>query len=552
MACDCENKSGEPRPGINTWGCGCNKMPEEPKRKGVVKFCDICDPCNETVSNVRLCAFVVPTLEEGRYYKNSFIFAQDEDAVYYISDDRSEIPFGSRPKFISDFDPADPEAKYKDAVVYDVKNRVAYIYGDDGERISFALAETPVTGVVEGDGITVTVNGGEYTVAVDETVARADDLHSVTVLATNHTAQIVALEGRATVLEADVADLDERLIHTDDVADTANELAVQARTEAQAAAQAAADVASELAGKQNTLTPGSNISIVNNEISATDTTYGTFEGTDGTGPGVAGLVPAPTTAQTSMYLKSDGTWAQIPTVVINDFVGTDGTSSGASGLVPAPVATDAGKFLSANGSWETIQAGGIPTDATFWGQTYDATSNSVNGNINFPVNNSTTYSIIKTYGGRQSRIDFLTNNTIAVAPGGTNVIHFVVLANTEMGILLDKSINSNGHGIYAYGSGAAFGSGIYPDGNNLRLRANNAIYVERASGTGNNPQIKSVADPTAAQDAATKNYVDSIYPVGAVCTSTSATAPTIAGGTWTEIGTQTIGSSTVHYYERTA
>lgn len=549
MACDCENKSGEPRPGINTWGCGCNKMPEEPKRKGVVKFCDICDPCNETVSNVRLCAFVVPTLEEGRYYKNSFIFAQDEDAVYYISDDRSEIPFGSRPKFISDFDPADPEAKYKDAVVYDVKNRVAYIYGDDGERISFALAETPVTGVVEGDGITVTVNGGEYTVAVDETVARADDLHSVTVLATNHTAQITALEGRATVLEADVADLDERLIHTDDVADTANELAVQARTEAQAAAQAAADVASELAGKQNTLTPGSNISIVNNEISATDTTYGTFEGTDGTGPGVAGLVPAPTAAQTSMYLKSDGTWAQIPTVVINDFVGTDGTSSGASGLVPAPVATDAGKFLSANGNWETIQAGGIPTDATFWGQSYDATSNSVNGNIRFPTDTGTS-SIVKANNRYSSSVQ-ISGNSIGLQPGGWSL---PVLEVTSGSVNISKDIQLTVDG-YIYGSngGATTASvAISKTNGNIRLGANNNIWVARASGTGSNPQIKGVADPTAAQDAATKNYVDSIYPVGTVYTSTSSTAPTIAGGTWTEIGTQTIGSSTVHYYERTA
>lgn len=52
--------------------------------------------------------------------------------------------------------------------------------------------------------------------------------------------------------------------------------------------------------------------------------------------------------------------------------------------------------------------------------------------------------------------------------------------------------------------------------------------------------------------AATKGYVDSIYPVGSVFQSTSSTAPTIAGGTWTSIGTQTIGSSTVYYYERTA
>ena len=130
MSCNCEEK--EPRHNINTWGCGCNKMPDEPRRKGVVKFCDICDPCNQKVSNVRLCAFVVPTLEDGRYYRNSFIFVQEDDSTYYISDDKSEIPFGSRPKFIDDFDPTDPAIKYKRTVVYDIKNKKSYVYGEDG------------------------------------------------------------------------------------------------------------------------------------------------------------------------------------------------------------------------------------------------------------------------------------------------------------------------------------------------------------------------------------------------------------------------------------
>lgn len=64
--------------------------------------------------------------------------------------------------------------------------------------------------------------------------------------------------------------------------------------------------------------------------------------------------------------------------------------------------------------------------------------------------------------------------------------------------------------------------------------------------------LANVTDPQLAQDAATKNYVDSFYPVGSVYSSTSSTAPTFAGGTWTNIGSQTIGSSTVYYYERTA
>lgn len=133
--CNCDKKKSDntPRPGLNTWGCGCQQMPPEPKRrKGVVKFCDLCDPCNRKVPTVKLCAFVVPTLEDGRYYRDSFVFVQEDDSTYYIGDDRTEIPFGSRPKFIEDFDPTDPTIKFKRTVVYDVKNKKQYVYGDDG------------------------------------------------------------------------------------------------------------------------------------------------------------------------------------------------------------------------------------------------------------------------------------------------------------------------------------------------------------------------------------------------------------------------------------
>lgn len=133
MSCNCNE---QPRKNLNTWGCGCNKMPQEPiGRRGVVKFCDICDPCKQSGSNVRLCAFVVPTLEDGRFYRNSFIFVQEDDSTYYISDDKSEIPFGSRPKFIDDFNPDDPTIKYKSTVVYDVKNKKGYIYDPEGNRM---------------------------------------------------------------------------------------------------------------------------------------------------------------------------------------------------------------------------------------------------------------------------------------------------------------------------------------------------------------------------------------------------------------------------------
>lgn len=64
-----------------------------------------------------------------------------------------------------------------------------------------------------------------------------------------------------------------------------------------------------LNAKQNTLTAGTNITIASdNTISATDTTYSNFTGTDGTSAGAAGLVPAPATTDAGKFLKADGTW----------------------------------------------------------------------------------------------------------------------------------------------------------------------------------------------------------------------------------------------------
>ena len=70
---------------------------------------------------------------------------------------------------------------------------------------------------------------------------------------------------------------------------------------------------------QDKLTAGTNVSIsAQNVISATDTTYSAFTGTDGTAAGSAGLVPAPATTDAGKYLKADGTWGTVqagPTVV---------------------------------------------------------------------------------------------------------------------------------------------------------------------------------------------------------------------------------------------
>lgn len=76
------------------------------------------------------------------------------------------------------------------------------------------------------------------------------------------------------------------------------------------------DLTTGLATKQNALTAGSNVQISNDTISATDTTYSPFTGTDGTTAGTSGLVPAPATTDAGKVLGADGTWVTGgPTVV---------------------------------------------------------------------------------------------------------------------------------------------------------------------------------------------------------------------------------------------
>lgn len=90
------------------------------------------------------------------------------------------------------------------------------------------------------------------------------------------------------------------------------------------------DLKNALNAKQNKLTAGANITISGDTISATDTTYNDFTGTDGVTAGVAGLVPAPATAKSTGVLKATGTWDTIATANISDnAVTTDKLASSA-------------------------------------------------------------------------------------------------------------------------------------------------------------------------------------------------------------------------------
>ena len=79
-----------------------------------------------------------------------------------------------------------------------------------------------------------------------------------------------------------------------------------------------------------------------------------FEAATFTGTTV-GFVPASTLAETSKYLKSDGSWDNPPNTEYDEFEGE------AAGLVPASTANVSNKFLRSDGNWEPI----VSTDTTY-------------------------------------------------------------------------------------------------------------------------------------------------------------------------------------------
>ena len=108
------------------------------------------------------------------------------------------------------------------------------------------------------------------------------------------------------------------------------------------------------------LAAGTNTSVGYNNgtytVSATDTTYSDFTGTDGTAAGTAGLVPAPTTSDTDKYLKGDGTWATVtapPSVTVTS---TPATSY--SGASSTDAMSQLGTYRQVHADNDGVQIGG--------------------------------------------------------------------------------------------------------------------------------------------------------------------------------------------------
>lgn len=260
-----------------------------------------------------------------------------------------------------------------------------------------------------------------------------------------------------------------------------------------------------LAAKQNTLTAGANVQIsAQNVISATDTTYSNFVGTDGVDPGTAGLVPAPATTDAGKFLKADGTWdtAGGGGDTVYSTKNTPNSANGGAVYIGGknatqqvyldPSSTDAHKrffwALPFNTSWtgqnvvpgdETINIGGVQS-----GDTYNVTigyrtacTGISNVNIGWQANSSIANGYCTTVGSSANSW-----SSYGTAIGS------------------DARVLSNNLGSVALGadSRTTRAGEVYVGPNNTSFGYNNTKYRV----------IGGVHDPIDAHDAATKGYVD--------------------------------------------
>lgn len=117
--------------------CRCPQKGEAPKRAYIAE-CTDCDPCRPCESMVKICSFVAPTLTEGQRFRNSFVYNQEDDSVYYIDDSGTPTRFGSSPMFIDNFNPDDRAIPRQ--TVFDFVNNKAYIYDPEGNYITVGLS----------------------------------------------------------------------------------------------------------------------------------------------------------------------------------------------------------------------------------------------------------------------------------------------------------------------------------------------------------------------------------------------------------------------------
>lgn len=233
---------------------------------------------------------------------------------------------------------------------------------------------------------------------------------------------------------------------------------------------------------QPKLTAGSNVQITGTTISATDTTY-------------------------------------------SNFTGTDGVDAGTAGLVPAPATTDAGKYLKADGTWDSVQAGPAVVQTTGTSQTDVMSQDAVSKEL-FGMYGTSFYARYRVKLGYQAATSTASQLTSMTALGGgataTGSGSIAISSSSGANAAVASGINSIAVGynsvtasgadsIAIGGATSATYSNSVALGSGAKTGRTNEVSVGRGSASGSGPAtrvIANVTDPTNAQDAATKNYVD--------------------------------------------
>ena len=198
----------------------------------------------------------------------------------------------------------------------------------------------------------------------------------------------------------------------------------------------------------------------------------------------------------------------------SNFVGTDGQTAGTAGLVPAPATTDAGKFLKADGTWDSAGSS-VNVVQTTGTSTTDVMSQKAVANMIYPA------------GYESSRIRIAINGSVygndAVAIGGT--------ANMQRAISIGTNSNGNAESVsIGYNATSAGQRYCVCIGANAMVTGTNLVGAialgqnSNATSTGemnigstntsygyNNSNYRlltGVYDPQSAHDAATKGYAD--------------------------------------------
>ena len=283
-----------------------------------------------------------------------------------------------------------------------------------------------------------------------------------------------------------------------------------------------------LGGKQDELTPGENVSIVDESgalvISANDTTYTAGYGLElnGTEFSVDSSVIQDTLVAGDNITIEDESGSLVISATdttYNNFVGTDGTTAGQAGLVPAPATTDAGKVLGSNGNWVTGGPNVVQTTGT---STTDVMSQNATtgmiwrdygtGNNRIAIGNPSQY-------GRGANGIAIATDSNSRADGDRSVaIGYKAEANMQDSITIatgnGRSYNNGSGGVVLGCNAASSNSGGIALGAYSLSNAQGEMNVGSSqTGYGYNNSnyrlISGVYDGQSAHDAATKGQLDS-------------------------------------------